>query len=612
MFSSLKDFRERVNLRLYDSKESVLSVFKYLSLLVSVLGVSSIVYYYGFQHTPQQEQNIFKFVEFTFFFYVLHYVLKFVYDFHPKSFFRQTWIEAVIFFVLLVEGISKNLFGVLILQKIFSAMGLSNLQDISIVFVQVYLVLAVIIDFSNSNSKYWKKINLHPSAIFTLTFVLLILIGSGLLMLPEMTTQKGSMSVLDALFTSTSATCVTGLSLYDVATHFTQKGQFVILILIKLGGLNVVAFSTFLAIFSKLGFGVKHHQVIEGFVNKDSLFSSKGVFGKILMLTLIIEVLGALALYALWARTLPFESLFDGLFFSFFHSISAFNNAGFSIITDGYMSVYIRYSYYIHITTAILIILGSMGLPAFQELFSIKHMRERLRHPWRKLSLNTKIPLYTTLFLVVSGSILFFLLETNGVVYSGLSFGEKMVVSIFNTITTRTAGFNTIDFAQLSMPAILVVMIFMFIGASPGSTGGGIKTSTFFVVVTSTIATLTGRNLEISKRTIAQEVVKKAHTVFLFAAGFIFVGTLFLLVTEHKVIEKEGFTLTQVLFEEISAFCTVGLSMGLTPHLTFGGKIVVILSMFFGRIGTLTVAYLFTKDLGKLNYKYPTAPVAVG
>ena len=609
--NNIDRIREQINIILYSSKTQVLGAFRALGLLVSLSAFGIIIYYFGFPLTPSEEKFLFNLIEISFGFYILHFWVRVVYDFHPREFFRNNWFEAIIIIILTLEGISQNLFGVLIVQEISGWFGMPGFTNFSTVFVQVYLLLVALVDISRKTAFDPGRIRVHPSYIFISTFLIIILMGTGLLLLPEMTTSSANISFLDALFTSTSATCVTGLIVHDTATFFTFKGQFVIMMLIKLGGLNIIAFGTFMALFHRFGFGVKHHEVIEDFVNRDSLLSSKGMVGKIVVISLVIELLGALFMFVVWSPEVEFESFGDRLFHATFHSISSFNNAGFSTFTSGFYHPILNQSYLLHIISGMLIFLGSLGFTTLLELFEVKRMRERLRYPWKQLSTGSKMSLYTSAGLVIAGALGYYVLEYNNTMAGDQSV-ERVISSFYNSLN-RTAGFNTIDFNQITLPAVMLTLLLMFIGASPSSTGGGIKTTSFFLITASTFATITGRkNIEFNRRTIPNELVNKAYSVLLYSSFMIFLSTFILSISEAEVLEQTDFTIVELLFEEVSAFATTGLSMGFTPYLTEVGKWVVILSMFIGRIGTLTVAYALTRNLSNLRYKYPDAHVMVG
>ena len=309
-------------------------------------------------------------------------------------------------------------------------------------------------------------------------------------MMPEMTTSGSGMGALDALFTSTSATCVTGLMVEDTMTFFTFKGQIVILILIQLGGLNVIAFASFLALAARFGVSVIQHDVIEDFVNKDSFLSGKNTLRRVISWCLSIELIGAVALAAAWSHKVEFTSLGERIFSSIFHSVSAFNNAGITLFTDGLANETVSTNWATHWIVTILVFVGALGMVALFDIFDPSNLRERKKAPWKGLGFATKIALYFSLILVVIGAVAFALLEWNGVM-NGMSGFGKFTTSVFQSVT-RTSGFNTIDMGSVGIPMLFLLIVLMFIGASSSSTGGGIKTSTFSVVLSDVWRTVRG------------------------------------------------------------------------------------------------------------------------
>lgn len=611
--ASVDDWRLHANTILIKSKDRTLGVFRILSLLVAIASVAVLVNYYGNRVGPVEQQRTFFYVQMSFAFYVLNYLVRIVYDFHPLSFIKRQKFESFTIAILIIEGTSYFLFNDLIIVKISHLLGIEKLSSLGIIGAQFYLVIVVFNDiFRGAKPVFQFRRRLHPAFAFLATFLLLIIIGGVVLMLPEMTVAGSNISFLDALFTSTSATCVTGLILQDTAALFTMKGQFVIMVLIKLGGLNIIAFGVFMSFLAKMGFGIRQHEVLEDFVNRESIVTYRKSLVTILYISLVLEAIGALFLYIYWGNELHFADRGERIFHSVFHSLSAFNNAGFSTFTDGYYNPLIRNNYLVHTGTGVLIFLGSLGFTTLLEIFDFKRMRQRIKSPWKKLSVSSKISLYMSLTLVFGGMIVIYLLEQGKVLDSEFSI-VNLSNAFFSSVTTRTAGFNTVDFSMFSAPTIMLVLLLMFIGASSSSTGGGIKTSSLFLIISSTFSTIRGRkNIEFHRKTFSNELVKKAYSVLIYSLLVVGTSTFFLCITEAKLLESGQFDIVDILFEEVSAFATVGLSTGITPLLSTAGKLIIMLSMFVGRIGTLTVAYVLTKNISNLKYRYPDAHIMVG
>lgn len=603
-------FRERANLFLYGNKEVVLGTGKALNIIVSLVAVATLVYFYGFPLDKETSDNLLLVIKFSFLFYVVHYAVRFVYDFQPLEFLKQTWFEGIMMFLLTVEGISYNLFDTLLLEQLAQSLGVTNFAELSTLFVQFYFVIAVLIGLGKGGNVL-PKFKLNPALIFIASFAVIIFAGTGLLMLPEMTTTLNGMNFLDALFTSTSATCVTGLMVEDTPTFFTFKGQVVLLILIKMGGLNIIAFGSFLMLAARFGLQVKQHDVIEDFVNKDSHVSAKGMLRKVVIWSTGIELVGAAIMYFLWDPKIPFTGNGDKAFSSLFHAVSAFNNAGISLFSDGLHNEAVRNNYFVHWVVTILVFFGALGMVAVFDLFDIQSLRERMKAPWKRIRFMTKIALYFSLGLVLVGSVGYYFLEQDGTLAGMDEFG-KITTSVFQSVT-RTSGFNSVDIGAIGIPGLFMLIVLMFIGSSSSSTGGGIKTSTFAIVAADVLATIKGApNTELFKRTIAPILKSRAYSVLLFFIVFDLLGIFILSISEADILAMEGRDIIDLAFEEVSALGTVGLSTGITALLSPVGKITIIVSMFIGRVGTLTVAFAVGVKLISKNYKYPEGHTMVG
>lgn len=607
---SIQEFRERANVILYGSKDRVLRLLKRLNLLVSASALFVLAIYYGFPNESDTAAQLLGFVKFSFGFYVFHYIMRILYDFQPGEFIRKTWFEAAVMAVLLIEGTSDLLTGKLLIGRFTQSIGFDSMSDFYTIFIQGYFFTIVATELLRGG-RVLPRIRLNPAVIFIISFLGLISIGTVLLMLPEMTVQLGSMNFLDALFTSTSATCVTGLMVVDTVTFFSFKGQVVLLMLIQLGGLNLIAFGSFLVLASKFGLGIRQHDVIEDFVNRDTFNASSGLLGKVILWCLAIEGLGAAAMHISWGDTLTDLSIGKQWFYSIFHSVSAFNNAGISLFTDGLANEQIAHHYTLHWVVTILVFFGALGMVAIFDLFDISRMKERMAQPWKHIGFATKIALYFSLGLVVLGACAFWLLEQDGVL-AGLSPFGQLTTAVFQS-ATRTSGFNTVDIGTLGLPILFLLLILMFIGSSSSSTGGGIKTSTLSIVMADVWRTV--RNLDhvqLFKRTVPEVLRSRAYSVLLFFLVGNTVAIFLLSITEAHILNMADRDLMDLVFEEVSAFGTVGLSTGITAMLSHYGKIIIILSMFIGRIGTLTVAYALGGRAVKTHIKYPEGHTMVG
>lgn len=602
---SIDTFREKVNLKLFSSKETVLLIFRIQSSLVATMAIGLLIYIVGFPQNDEIRSIEIYFMKFLFGFYILNYLVRFLYTFEPGKFLRSTWLELTLVTLLVIEAISTLVFSTPVVRSLLSVFGYGDYLDVYHYVLQAILLFFLIIDIAKV-STLLDLINLKASTLFIFSFIILIGMGAVMLMLPEMTTDGKGADWMTALFTSTSASCVTGLIVVDTATYFSYKGQFLIMILIQLGGLNIISFATFFASMYSKGVSIKHHNMIQDFFSTEAGFDAKAVLRQILTVTVLIEGIGAAVIYLLWSPEIEFGSEREKVFSSVFHSISAFNNAGFSLFTNGLYEAEIRHSYVLHIAFIMLVFLGSLSFSAIMDIFGIAAMKERMRLRWKKLQLSTQIALYSAILLGVGGGLMLYFLEKDNIL-NDRSVVEGFISSLFQAVIARTAGFNTVDIGLLSIPALLFTIFLMFIGGSSGSTAGGIKTSTFAIILISVYSTIRGkRNLELFGRNISWELLNKAYSVFVFAASYLFFSIFALTLLEPHI------DLIEIAFEATSAFATVGLSTGITADLNNWSKGILIMSMFIGRIGTLTLAFALSKKVASVSYKYPTTQFMVG
>lgn len=440
----------------------------------------------------------------------------------------------------------------------------------------------------------WLK--LSPPQILVIGFAVIILIGALLLMLPVSHAAGEPIGFLDALFTSTSATCVTGLVVKDTGTFFTTFGQIVIMLLIQVGGLGFMSMATLFALVFRRRISLRERLVLQEAMNQSSMEGIVRLIRSVLIYSLVIEACGALLLTIRWAFDMP---LGRAVFFGIFHAVSMFNNAGFDLF-GGYRSL-TGYAGdpVVNIVVMFLIVSGGIGFIVMSDVMDYRRKR--------KISLHSKVVLSMTAALIVIGAVVLFIFEfTNPRTLGSLGWGGKIWSSFFQSVTPRTAGANTLDMTGLRQASQFFIVILMFIGASPGSTGGGIKTTTFTIMIGAVIAMLRGReDIVLFRCRLAQERVFKALTITLLALLLIVAVSMVLSTTEDTSFLK-------VLFETTSAFATVGLSLGLTPELSAAGKILICLTMFAGRLGVLTLAYALGPKKGKELYRYPEGKMIIG
>lgn len=437
-------------------------------------------------------------------------------------------------------------------------------------------------------------LEMNPPRILALGFMTIILIGAVFLNLPTASVSGKSIGFIDALFTSASAVCVTGLVVVNTAEHWTVFGQVVILLLIQIGGLGIMTMATIFALVSGKKISLRERLVIKEQLNQESLSGLVKLVKYVVAMTLLIELIGAAVLSYVFVPEFGFK---QGIWNSLFHSVSAFCNAGFDITGSSFMNY--NDSTIAIVAICLLVVIGGLGFSVIIDL-----LRNR---SWERLSLHTRLVLLISSILVVIGTLLILVLEWNNPgTLKDLTLGDKLRAALFAAVVPRTAGFNSIDVGAMMQATAFFTIILMFIGGSPGSTAGGIKTSTVGVVIMGTIAIIKGeRDIEIYKKRIPQETVFKSLAIVTVGMGLI-IGVSFLL----TLTESWGFLDT--MFEATSAFATVGLSRGLTPNLSNAGKLIIIGTMYAGRVGPLTMAFAFGYNKKHKRYRYSEGHISVG
>ena len=455
---------------------------------------------------------------------------------------------------------------------------------------------------------------LNPAQLFMVSFAFIIFSGATLLMMPMATTSP--ISFTNALFTSTSAVCVTGLTAVDTATRFTFLGKFIILGLIQVGGIGVMTITSFFGIFFKEKSSLREQSMLRDYLSEDSFDDILKSLMKVVLITLLIEAIGATFIYLSLEKN-ALGSMSDNLKFSIFHSISAFCNAGFSTLTDNLYDVRIRTNYSVHIWIANLIVLGGIGFPVLLNLYQycksqviwigeyIKTKKSYV-HRVNMITLNSKIVMFTTFLLIVFGTLAFFYFEKEHT-QQGMDVKARLAMSYFQSITPRTAGFNNCAMSVLSMPSILVTIFLMWIGASPVSTGGGIKTSTFALAIMNAFRIMKGQNhIEVHRYEIHEYSVNKAFAIITISIFTIVLGSFGIFIFDGTL------GILKIIFECFSAFGTVGLSLDLTPKLSDPSKYILILLMYIGRMGSITLLLSLAKAYGTSSlYRFPKENIII-
>jgi trk system potassium uptake protein len=450
------------------------------------------------------------------------------------------------------------------------------------------------------------------SRTICLGFIAVILAGTALLMMPFATNSGQWNNPITALFTATSAVCVTGHVVVDTATHFSGFGQFIIMLLVQIGGLGYMTVTTFLLLLLGRRFGLRDKVAIQQALDRRSLQGSNQILRSILATTLIFELTGA---FLLLLEFVPKMGWPQGLWFAIFHSISAWNNAGFALFSDNLVGY--QGSPLLNMVITGLIIFGGIGYEVILELYLM--LREQItnssirtvRSPkaQARLSLNFRVAVSTTIFLLLSGTLAIWLIEMrNTQTLGSLETGQQLLAAWFQAVTSRTAGFNTIDISKMTTAGLFITIALMLLGGSPGGTAGGIKTTTARILASSTYAVLQGKeSVVLYRRQVPNTLILKAVGVTFGSIMTVVVATILI-----SLVEPPTLNFIQILFEVVSAFGTVGLSMGITADLTPISKLVLVATMYIGRVGILLLIAALLGDPKSTAIRYPEESLLVG
>ena len=583
-----------------------------IKALTSAMVVASFVILFGF-HKPLLPARVLYTVQLGMLFvFLVGKVIRLLNAQSIKEFLLANWFE-----IPLLIGLGTAVFGA---DRWFDRFEPGAVRHFS---VGIYLIIEVVIKICTTSVNMAAS-GKNPTRTLITSFLVLIISGTGLLCLPRSSAIE-NLGFVDALFTATSATCVTGLIVKDTGKDFSLMGQIIILTLIQLGGLGIVVFGAVLALLLGQALSLRESVAMQDLLSARTLGRIGNMIVFIFGGTVFIEAIGAVSIFSMW-EDVPgrVTGIQQQWFCSIFHSISAFCNAGFSLFSDSFVK-YNR-SWGVYLVICPLIVLGGLGFGVLYDLVNIVvnrvkgFFRSRLEEHYRlsievpapkRMQLQTKIVLSVSALLIVLGmlAILLFERHAGGSGPAGNHQNPGVLDALFQSVTARTAGFNTIDISALSASSKFILILLMFIGGSPGSTAGGIKTVTLAVLLMTAIAALRKREeVEMFRRSVRIVVVGRAITITLLFVVVLFAATLVLTVTENA----NGFTMSQIIFEAASALGTVGLTTGITGSLTNAGKLIIIAVMLIGRLGPLTLLAALTFNLKPVRYNYPQEAVIVG
>lgn len=573
-----------------------------IPVLVSV-SITIIIYTVGFEDVSQQHEKAYL---------AHHYILLAL---------------SILFsarFLLMLPDLQRwrsRIFNVLLVFLVFYLKGLTNEipllapGSVELITKKLLLFSGVVALFFTEIShvlRFIYKRGANPALLFVGSFATLIVVGGFLLLLPNASTTN--LHPVDAFFTAASAVCVTGLIVVDTATVFTTTGKVIILFLIQIGGLGIMTFAGLISFMVTGSVSIQNQIALKDMMSSNRMSNVISFISKVVVVTLSFEAIGAFMIYS----TLPadrFATELERIFFSVFHAVSAFCNAGFSTMTDGLYDGTVRFNYSLHWTIAILIIMGGLGFPVVFNIFTFFRIKltnigkRLLRDPRREsytniLQATARLSLAAYFFLLIIGFVTYFIFEYNSTLHEHTTLFGKITTSFFGSVTPRTAGFNTVDLNMLSMPTMMMYLLLMFIGASPGSTGGGIKTTVAAVAFLNMKSIVMGHERsEAFKTEISQASIRRAFAIILLALLVLGIAVLLLSIFDHE----KG--LLRLAFEAFSAFSTVGMTLGVTGQLSLFGKFVIMAVMFIGRVGALTLLFAVVTKSGARPYRYPSEEI---
>jgi potassium uptake TrkH family protein len=572
--------------------------------LVALLLFGLIIYDFGFFPFYSHDERIYNYLYYLLTFSKVVLVARFATEWvEIKNWKAHVYNFGLIILIFYLASLSKSI-------------ALMDLKHTS-VFISHKLILFTGIAFlffteASNLLKFIYNRRQNPSFVFILSFAIIILAGTLLLMLPNATTH--GISLINAFFTATSAVCVTGLTVLDTGTDFTIIGKMIILFLIQIGGIGIMTFAGLLGYLAAGSVSFHSQMALKSMVSSNQISNVITIVTRIIIVTLFFEAIGAFMLYLSLDKT-SFHSNIERIFFSVFHSVSAFCNAGFSTESAGLYTKSFRFNYPLQLMIALLIILGGMGFPIVFNIFSFIRIKaftlfsRAIKNPVREkmtriIQVNSKLALTTTIILLLTGFILYFSFEYNTSLKDHPTLFGKVVTSFFGSVTPRTAGFNTVDMTKLSLPIIMIYFLLMWIGASPSSTGGGIKTTTIAVAFLNLRTIIHGRKrTEVYRTQISESSINRAFALIILS--LLIIGMTILLISIYD--REKG--ILKIAFEAFSAFSTVGLSLGITSGLSDVSKIVLIAAMFIGRVGALTLLIAFINQQKDRSYQYPVEDI---
>ena len=573
----------------------------YTNLIVSLLCSLGIVFQIGYNSNILIEQFANRLLEFCFLFFAGSLFIKTATAFFSKSSKISRISEALVLLYFLSVAIADNYY--------FSGADGTQIVKPEWMYLGIFAVFVVEI---SKKTLFFDQFYFNPSLLFVLSFLLLILAGTSLLLLPK--SANSQLSFVDALFLATSSVCITGLSVIDISTDLTRFGQVVLLLLVQIGGLGIMTFTGFFGYFFSGGFSYKNQLMFTELIGENKVGSVISTLYKIVLVTFFFEIVGGVFIYLSLDKH-SFADSGEHIYFTIFHAITSFCNAGFSTMSDGLNTPFLKFNYPFQLWVILLYVMGGLGfgiifniyefvkrwaVNTYQKLFFDRPFKYRTR----VITFNSRIIGYTTLILISFGFLSVLVLEYDHTLREHNTIVGKLVTALFIGTSPRTAGFNIVDMRELAFPTIMITFLLMWIGGAPGSTSGGVKVTTFALASLNILKLARGKEwIEIFGRRVSNDSISRALAIISLSLIFLGMSIFMLSVTDS---EKN---LLSLAFESFSAFSTTGLSLGITPELSEGGKLIVIMTMFVGRVGSLTILIALVRKAKPQNYQLPEEQV---
>ena len=574
-------------------------IYKIIGFITPIFGIVAFVSLflkYGFHLSDRSIANLLILDEIIAAVFVLTLLVKFIISDTKWEYVKQSPFEFGLLLLFIVSIVFEEIVSIEEPHYLIRRATTHSFIKLYFVIIQIYIVINGIITLAKTQEK-WLFFSLNPARILMLSYVFVIIAGVLMLKLPKAT--YSGISWIDALFTSTSAVCITGLSTVNISQIFTLEGQIVILLLIQLGGLGIITLTSFIALFIQQGFRLKDQIIVQEILDNENLSSLTSILKAIVAITFVSELIGAIGLYFTWSNLgLPeFERIFNAVF----HSVSAYCNAGFSTFSNGFETAGYPFSSLSLILIMLLIVFGGLGFYTYSDIFGIGEVKMIRKNG---LTLQSKIILAGTVILILFGAGMIWV--TQHAQWKSLPFGEQVLRSFFMSITSRTAGFSIVSVGELAIPTLMIIILLMYIGGAPNSTSGGIKMTSVMILLASLKTYINGKTrVEVGWNTVPMRTVRRVFIVFTVSIFLIFTVLFVMSWTEdHAFVD--------ILFEIVSAFGTVGLSRGITPDLSVTGKLLISLVMFAGRIGLFSFAVAMSEVKDDTSYTFPEITIMVG